>query len=264
MRRRRRSEFTVSLFPFLSVLACVIGTLTLLLAAVAVGAMGKRSLEKVHLLERMRSVEMFLAGGRAHLIELEAQLVEQEERTQEEEELGRRLYGLGLSRDISLQELDALLELKKEVLELESSSRQLEEEEKSLQSAESARQSELQTRAAERLRTPIVIDPTGLGKDWRPFLVECTKDYLELYRTRGDWSIRIPADQLARNADYRKYLKRVRAIHDSLLIFLIRPGGVAVFMEAEAIAYRHQVRNAKLPLPGDGELDFKHMAGQRP
>ena len=34
-RRRRRGDLAVSLFPFLSVLACVIGTLTLLLAAIA-------------------------------------------------------------------------------------------------------------------------------------------------------------------------------------------------------------------------------------
>ena len=34
--RRARGELAVSLFPFLSILACVIGTLTLLFAALAV------------------------------------------------------------------------------------------------------------------------------------------------------------------------------------------------------------------------------------
>ena len=36
-RRRKRSELAVSLFPFISVLSCVIGTLTLMIAAAAIG-----------------------------------------------------------------------------------------------------------------------------------------------------------------------------------------------------------------------------------
>ena len=35
MARRRKKSITVSLFPFMSILACVIGTLTLMLTAMA-------------------------------------------------------------------------------------------------------------------------------------------------------------------------------------------------------------------------------------
>jgi len=43
------------------------------------------------------------------------------------------------------------------------------------------------------------------------------------------------------------------------VIFLIRPGGVSSFGEAEDIANQFKVRNAKLPLPGKGALDFSRM-----
>ena len=38
-RRRRKKGVSVSLFPFLSILACVIGTLTLMITALALGQM---------------------------------------------------------------------------------------------------------------------------------------------------------------------------------------------------------------------------------
>ena len=39
MARRAKTKVTVSLFPFMSILACVIGTLTLMLTAMALGQM---------------------------------------------------------------------------------------------------------------------------------------------------------------------------------------------------------------------------------
>ena len=70
--RRRRNHSEVSLFPFLSVLACVIGTLILLLSAVAVGGIGERSLDQVRLSERIEAAEIFIAGGRAVLEDFDA------------------------------------------------------------------------------------------------------------------------------------------------------------------------------------------------
>jgi len=47
------------------------------------------------------------------------------------------------------------------------------------------------------------------------------------------------------------------------VIFLIRPDGVESFFEAENVANQFKVRNAKLPLPGDGDLDFSLMQQAR-
>ena len=55
-RRRRRAQRSVSLFPFLSILACVIGTLTLMITALALGQMDNEtvaSAEKFELAKRL-------------------------------------------------------------------------------------------------------------------------------------------------------------------------------------------------------------------
>ena len=114
------------------------------------------------------------------------------------------------------------------------------------------------------MRAPILIDPSGIGPDYRPYLVECTGDYLEIHQTKGDFSFRIPSNEVLRNPEYRKFLRRVRAISRGLVIFLIRPDGVSTFADAEQVAYQFRVRNAKLPLPGEGALDFSLLRQDDP
>jgi len=257
--RRRRKDSEVSLFPFLSVLACVIGTLILLLSAVAVGAIGGRSLDQVRLSERFEVAEIFLAGGRALLEDYEAQLRLEQSLAEEGEELGRELAGLGLNPNISLDDLEALVEIREELVLLDAEERELARRARKTAAGMRRRNEQLEKRESERMAAPILITPSGVGPDYKPFLVECTADYLELHRTKGDLSFRIPRSEITRSPDYKKYLRRVRAISRGMVIFLIRPGGVSSFGEAEDIANQFKVRNAKLPLPGKGALDFSRM-----
>ena len=261
MSRRRRQDSEISLFPFLSVLACIIGTLILLLSAVAVGGIGGRSLDEVRLSERFQAAEIFLAGGRALLEDYESQLRLEEERAEEEEELGLRLSGLGLDPDISLEELLSLVELEQEAESLDQERASLDREVRRASEEARRRSEELTRRRQERSRAPIVIEPSGVGPNYEPFFVECTRDYIEVHRTRDEYSYRIPASEVSRSVDYKKFLRRLRAVNRGLLVFLIRPDGVETFNEAEAVANRLKVRNAKLPLPGDGALDFGLLQG---
>ena len=263
MARRRRNDNDVSLFPFLSVLACVIGTLILLLSAVAIGGIGERSLDQVRLSERFEAAEIFLAGGRALLEDFEADLRRRRNEIEDSEEIGRQLSGLGLTPDISLQELEQLVDLRGRQAALDESSRKVSEQARKLAAQVKRQSEEVRQRDVKRLRAPILIDPSGIGPDYRPFLVECTRDYVELHHTRGDFSFRIPTDEVVRNPEYKKFLRQVRAISRGLVIFLIRPDGVGTFMEAEAVANQFRVRNAKLPLPGQGDLDFTLMQQAR-
>jgi len=257
--RRRRQSSEISLFPFLSVLACIIGTLILLLSAVAVGGIGERSLDDVRLSERFEAAEIFIAGGRALLEDYEAQLRLEEERAKEGEELGRWLEGLGLDPDISLEELQSLVDMEQQAAALEDERASLEEKTRQAMDEADRRSEELTKRREKRSRAPIVIEPSGLGPNYKPFFVECTRDYLEVHRTQDEYSYRIPATEVSRSTDYKKFLRRLRAVSRGLLIFLIRPDGVETFNEAETVAHRLKVRNAKLPLPGQGALDFGLM-----
>ncbi len=259
MSRRRRKDTEVSLFPFLSVLACVIGTLVLLLSAIAVGGMGERSLDQVRLSERFEAAQIFIAGGRALLEEYEAQLQLREDAAKDDQKLGRQLSGLGLNPNISLDELKALVQVEQEFADVSEEGRRLAAQSEELAASTLRSNDKLGELGAARLRAPILIDPSGIGPNYRPYLVECTAEYLELHRTKGDFSFRIPTIEISRSPQYKKFLRRVRAISKGLVIFMIRPEGVKTFKSAEAVAHQFKVRNAKLPLPGQGKLDFGLM-----
>lgn len=263
-RRRRREDTAVALFPFLSVLACVIGTLTLLLSALAVGHMGGSSAEEIWLSERLQTAEIFLAGGRARLEELEAQLADHSERARREQELGRRLEGLGLEPELSLEELEERVSLEMQAKEFEERRGQLRQEHLALIERVRRKSVELEDRETRRAGAPIIIDPSGVGRDQVPYLVLCAADYVELFFLSGDTYGRFPVDQLEYEPDFKRFLKRVGVISDALVIFMIRPDGMKTYSTASRIADKLSVRNAKLPLPGTGELDFSLLRGAKP
>ncbi len=255
-RRSSEDPLAVSLFPFLSVLACVIGALILLLAAVALGRMSGAATLDLERAERMAAIESEMARDRARLESLVRSVREAEDRSELREELEEQLLGLGLSTDIPLEELEALLRLRDEVRRLEAEIEDQTALEAELAVQLQSRQEDLE--ALEKLQegAPIIIDPSGFGRSLRPFLVECRSDHLILHRTTGDFTFKIPEDEVERGRDYRRFILNVKAIRRGIAIFLIRPDGVSLCQLAMDVAERSKVDLAKLPLPGQGRIDL--------
>lgn len=265
-RRRRRDGLSGSLFPFLSVLACVIGTLTLSLAALALGQLGGRSLDQVRLADRFESLQALLASAREELEELRKAIAEAEARERQDEGLRERLAGLGLAPDVSLEELEAITALRRELEQLPQLRGESEREGLHLDSVIRARQREIEERGALQRNAPIAIDPSGLGRALRPYLVECAAGHIEVHRTRDGWSYGIPKEQILLNdSDFATFLRHLRGIHGGIVIFLIREEGIDTYRLAREAADRQNVRHAKLPIPGGGELDlalFRQLGGE--
>ena len=56
--------------------------------------------------------------------------------------------------------------------------------------------------------------------------------------------------------DLARYLRRVRAESGALLVLLVRPEGLATADTVKTLAERAGIRVAKLPLPGEGTIDW--------
>jgi hypothetical protein len=261
-RRRRDDGLVVSLFPFLSVLACVIGTLTLLLAVIAIQRLGGQSLAQVRLAAQLDALRGSIAAGEARLVELEAQLRESAERAREQAELGARLSALGLSLDIPLEELAGITNRVEEVRALDERARGMGLEQAALAEQAAARKEELAQRRAAQTRAAVVIDPTGFDPGFTPYLVECTADYIELYDVKDGESFRIPKSEIRLSEQYGRYLRWLKSISGSVVVFMIRPDAVDTCNKAATQARILGVRHAQLPLPGQGEIDFSRMRGE--
>jgi hypothetical protein len=112
--------------------------------------------------------------------------------------------------------------------------------------------------------TPIVLEPAGSGRDLRPFFVECGSDGLVLHR-RGE-VFPLPMDRVDSISDaaYIVFLRRVRATPGASVVFMLRPDAVSVCLRAEVAAQNIGVRYGRLPLPGHGEIDFRHVEALTP
>lgn len=258
-RPRRRTRPTLSLFPFLSVLACVIGTLTLLITATAIGEMAGNTID----LERYEALERQVAEGRRQLAELRALREEvtdleatvaheRETRGALQEELERRADAV-----------DAAAPLREHLARTEKRASTLEAELERVQAAQDGLEARLKARREALAEAPILIQPAGSGTGLEPHFVECRPDAVVLYEGPELRPNPVAASRLDTSPDVRRFLRAVRIAPSATAILLIRPGGVGPCQALEAQAALLGVRNGKLPIPADGELDFSRMRGGR-
>jgi len=258
-RRRRRTDNPVSLFPFLSILACVIGTLTLLIAGLSLGAMvvDTRGAEYAEVTEA-------IAGGVLEKENLERVVVEAHEVAEElrRASMDRLMLDERLSAAEDFVEQVAELTREKEEMEWDRMALEVALEETHAQIAET--ESEMEARREILKSDPEIriIGPPAEegGRRLRPRFVECRQRSIVLNAGGVEADQRtVFAHNLPEDPAYQKFLRQVKRQASSgwIVVFLIRPGGVSTFDAAYyGGALRNGVRSGYLPVPGNGALDL--------
>lgn len=258
-RSKRGKGLEVSLFPFLSVLACVIGSLTLILASMAVSHVGSSALDGVRLGEELGRLQAALVDAQEELDEVQRELNTIESRDADQLELHRRLTGLGLDSEISLEELDKLVDERRRATEgatLKARRAKLEAQRRTRVEQVEGLRADVDARVDARKKLSMRIAPSGEGPVYRPYFAECTAEYVEVHTTRSDFTYRVPREDVLRGEVFQRFLRRIRVLRNTKLVFLVRPDGIDTFKSASEAAHRLEVPYAKLPLPEGGQLDF--------
>ena len=250
--RRAKRDFASSLFPFLSVLACVIGTLTLLIAALAVGQVAEDLLDA----QNVSPEQEAMATERAAIRKLEASIAESERAKEELAAAAAELRALGIRPDAPAAERRQRVDARLSAARTARALAKLEAEAASLDESISGARTAIVSARSRDGSGPIRILPQGSAPALLPFFVECRKEGLRVYHKDLEGSIYLSRGQLEDVTAFRAYLQRVRSFRNSTVIFLIRPDGVASYQWAASQTGRLYVRHAKLPLPGQGELEF--------
>jgi len=256
----RRDEIRVSLFPFMSVLACTIGALTLLLTSLSLSAVAAREASSrapvVPIAKPVNSPASEDSTPRPGSLPalLDREAIETVEALLAE--VDGRLAARGRAPGISVEALDAELraanrnrDLESEVAKLTAQARSVAEEGEGVEASIAVLESRRET-------LPILIDPTGLSRHLDPWFVECDGRGVTAYRASDGYEHFVHEDELNAAGEFGRYLRRLRAIPGALLVLLIRPDGLRLGEVAAGIADSAGVRVARLPLPGRGELDW--------
>jgi len=258
MPRRRRTGTSVSLFPFLSVLACVIGTLTLMISALALGQMGgdvlasaeqfervQRKLAEV--LEEIGRLKKQMADARTDVDNQYEELLRLQEKLERLDEDKREARAkLGAPIDLEIPEVDEKAHRER----LEAIREQIEEVREQIEEL----RDELQQRKKPPDPAVVRVRPSGSGVGLKPVFVECADTSVVIHE--GEKPQRIPRGALASDDRYLDLLKRVAGQDDTTIVFLLRDDGIATYKHASRIATSHYAKNGKIPVIGHGKLDL--------
>lgn len=257
MKPRRDDQEGVELFPFLSILACVIGALTLLISFLSVIQLqaGDRDPEEVARSTEYQKLEKLLAQKKP-LQELAAKIEVAIKRKAELDAIRPRVLELRdtvtqlTSEDQSVRE-----KLAKSKAELATKQAEL----KRLQAAESAKDEELAKKEAALLAAQLRQQPAVLiqrppeGLKGRHVFIEATKEGYVLFDKPKPEKITIAQSGGKR---FRGFLDSLKGKADTTLVYLVRTDGVASFQRGLNLANQRGLKVGKLPIVGSERVDL--------
>ncbi|MCH2208146.1 MAG: hypothetical protein MK132_20050 [Lentisphaerales bacterium] len=262
MARPRKAQVEVSLFPFLSILACVIGILVLILCSVIISQIDPQGVEELKQAneENLKKLKQ--------LDELELELLALKEELEKVDALQTKKIDfkskiLKLKAEIGKKkkEQQALVSKNTKVNELN--------EELALKMAQKAKlmatlEEKMKlhdflvaalNKEKERLHSKLKIEATGSGflADSTPIYVECNDKGITLI---GEQTVEIPRGALPKNKQWQTMLKAGSKNQRKVFVFLLRPsfGAVSNYWYAKSFCDKSGARSAKIPLTSNAPL----------
>jgi myosin heavy subunit len=260
----------VSLFPFMSILACLVGTIVVMICILSIiqaQHMGGRPKKEI-------ALAMDYVKNQEKIDELEARLRESTERLEKSEtdekqltEMQTKLVTLSRQLDASKSADETSRSLQKElellILQIEA----MRQEKPTIVKEIEKLKQELAARKKnpEDLVPKVVVQPggTGVAEGGNLYFAEATGGALTLYKSETEKS-RVTAGSIGADKEYDEFLRKVAATPGATLVFLVRNDGWYSYVRAAGWAEANfKVKTGKLPIPGKGSIDLGQFKGLR-
>ena len=264
MAKKQKSEGeTVSLFPFLSILACVIGVLTLMITAMALSQMDNQD-DKWKRFEESEQQKEKITEKQQEIDQVKEQIEDLSKLNRELilalEELKKiKQEKSKIPNEISPKEKVKLLaeanRLSKRIEEIKDDPMELQKEIDKLKVELNKRENPV---AAE-----VRIQPGGTGVDLNPTFIECTKNGIMVLDGPAK-DLRVRRDDLTKSLPFVELLDKIGAQKKGTVIFLVRQDAVYTYNITSSVSRSRFCPNGKLPVEGNGKIDlskFKNSAG---
>lgn len=276
-KRREGSGDEVSLFPFLSILACLIGALIMIIVVMCVAQTQKsdgRTPEEVQRAREYQELKKQLDEQTKLNDEATKRLAElkklNEELEEKEQRYARLRKLLDSSKDVQEQNRMVSQQLAKELddlmLEIDGLKAQIKESKAEIEKL----MAEVKKRQVppDQKPPPVIVQPGGSGmpEDTKVFFVEASGSALKIIKAWTDETYQLSSrpETVIADPKFNHFLTEVAKVPRSLIIFLIRDDGQAAFNNGAGRAQNdYKIRVAKLPIPGRGEIDLQAFAKYR-
>lgn len=264
-KRRNNSGDAVSLFPFMSILACLIGILTLMISV----SMQVKQQETEGRTEEEKALALENRDLKKQAATISETIRKAEEKLKKDNSASAQLAELKDRRIVLREKLDELSKAddpEKTDAALQKTIEMLRAEIVSLKRDRPPllkRQEELEKEIAARQNPPekvesVQVRPSGSGVRMaaRIFFVECNSTGLVLIG-EGNGETAVATGAIANSTAYASFLEDVKRTRDSMVLFLIRKEGASSYAWAAGIAEnKFEVRTGKIPIPNNGKIDL--------
>ena len=251
-KRRRKEEQVVSLFPFLSILACLIGVLTLMITALALGQMDQGVIQRA---KDYQAVKAKIEEDKKETVDVKDLVAKADAIREQIKRALDELKRLQAQKKQVENKDDANIKLLAESNRLRNRIEELQPELKKLQKLLKKLQEELRQRKDRPTESEVHIQPGGSGVNLTPHFVECTPQGIVIHEGAEPTSVR-RAD-LRNSQLFKKLLEQVAAkAKTDRIVFLLRSDGVASYNTARSVARIERAPNGKLAVVGQGKIDL--------
>ncbi len=266
-RKSRDSGASVNLFPFLSILVCIIGCLTLIIVVLNLISMSKAEGKEPEEVERAREyaiLEKEQERDEESLDELRALV---DSLTQQNKDLLAKRQKLTMLKEMleSAEKIDAAREeLIAKYQLLTKANKQLDADEVVLLAEIESLKKEIEERKLPPDAARLQVKPSGSGANTQPHFVEVADGMVLIHHSLTEPAIQVPAGSLEINEDFKKLLETVASKPYNTLILLVRGSDAAVDnlnkVRSVISAYNQrtgaEIIPGRLPLPGEGKVDL--------
>jgi hypothetical protein len=280
-KRRGSSGDEVSLFPFLSILACLIGALVAIIVVLVVAQTEKmegRTPEDIQMAQEVLNIKKELEKRDEQKANLDEKVAALKKIQEEVEDLKVRFAKLrkllDSSKEVKQQNMEISQQLQKELddllLEMDGLKRQQELSKKEI----ALLMAELEKRKIpeDKKPPPVQVQPSGsgMGEETKVYFVEASSGSLKVLKPWGDEDYRLSAqpDVVVGDHAYNHFLLELQKDKNSLILFLVRDDGYGAYNNGAGRAESdYGIRVGKLPIPGRGDLQldlFEKFRGKVP
>ncbi|MCG8600506.1 MAG: hypothetical protein MI807_10225 [Verrucomicrobiales bacterium] len=266
-RRNNDDGASVNLFPFLSILVCIIGCLTLIIVVVNLIAMGKGEGRTPEEVERAREY-LLIKAEKEELQEKQDKLkIDIENLIQKSEKTIAARDKLALLKEMlnNQEEIEASREeLIAKFNILNQTNKKLIKDHENLLAAIKEKEEEIAKRKLPPEPAKLKVRPTGSSSNVQPHFVEISEAGIYIHESISEEPEAIPIASINQSEKFIKLLDLVSGNSGHSLIFLVRgnEGAAAAYNKVyDVVATYNQGRQnraipGKLPLPGEGKVDL--------
>ena len=270
-RRGQDESASVNLFPFLSILICIIGCLTLIIVVINLIAMSKGEGKTPEEVERAREYMLVKKEKEDQQKELDKLRIDIENLIQENKNIIQDRDKLVLLKEM-LDNQEEIDQSREELIAkfnlLSRTNKQLVSDEVVLQEEIKKKEEEIAKRKLPPVPAALRVRPSGSSSSTKPFFAEVSDTSVYIHRSLSEDPAVIPVASLNQDENFIKLLEEIASANNHRLIFLVRgtDGSVNTLNRARAVVNAFNQSNGseiipgRLPLPGEGRVDLNMFA----